>query len=151
MLTYQDLPEHIERSILLTTLCALKLLLGIVQRYLLNGVALAQHFDLVWASNNMLLLPGHIEFAETLANLPFFYKEMAKNTCEVMHVIQSHPNHLPEIADVKRLQEYLQSGEIDEFVEYIDGYADVDEPTETEKSDNCLTSLELSDQWFGSI
>jgi hypothetical protein len=122
-----------------------------MQRYLLNGVALAQHFDLVWASNNMLLLPGHLEFAETLANLPFFYKEMAKNTCEVMHVIQSHPNHLPEIADARRLQEYLQSGEIDEFVEYIDGYADVDEPTETKESDDFLTLWELSDEWLGSI
>jgi len=95
----------------------------------------------------MILLPQHYEFAETLANLPFFYKQAASNTCEVMHVIQSNPNYLPEIADARRLQEYLQGGEIDEFVEYIDGYAE--EPTE--ESDDCLTSWELSDEWLGSI
>ncbi len=69
-----------------------------------------------------------------------------------MHVIQKNPNHLPEIADAKRLQEYLQGGEIDELVEYIDGYAnvnvDVDEPKE---NDNCLISWELSDEWLGLI
>jgi hypothetical protein len=99
----------------------------------------------------MLLLPGHLEFAETLANLPFFYKEMASNTCEVMHVIQSNPNYLPEIADASKLQEYLQVGEIDEFVEYIDGYADAGEPTKESDDDNCLKPWELSDEWLGSI
>jgi hypothetical protein len=94
----------------------------------------------------MLLLPHHHEFRETLANLPFFYEEIARNTCEVMHVIQSNPTYLPEIADGRRLQEYLQGGEIDEFVEYIDGYAE-----EPEETDECLTSWELSDEWLGSI
>jgi Ran GTPase-activating protein (RanGAP) involved in mRNA processing and transport len=94
----------------------------------------------------MILLPGHIEFAETLANLPFFYKEMAKNTCETLHVLQSNPNYLPEIADFKRLQEYLQGGEANEFVEFVDGYADVDELT-----DNGLILQESSNEWLGLI
>jgi hypothetical protein len=97
----------------------------------------------------MILLPHHYEFAETLANLPFFYKQAASNTCEVLHVIQSNPNYLPEIADTRRVQEYLQSGEIDQFVEYVDGYAEFDEPTE--ESNDCLTSWDLSDEWLGSI
>jgi hypothetical protein len=97
----------------------------------------------------MLLLPGDLEFTETLANLPFFYKEMASRTCNNLHLLQSNPNYLPEIADDKRLQEYLQGGEIDAFVEYIDGYANTDEPTE--KNDDCLNSWELSDEWLGSI
>ncbi|WP_445173789.1 hypothetical protein [Microcoleus sp.] len=95
----------------------------------------------------MLLLPHHLEFAETLANLPFFYQQMASETCEVMHVIQSSANCLPEIATTDRLQEYLLGGEIDETVEYIDGYADADDFEE----DNNLLDLELSDEWLGSI
>jgi hypothetical protein len=94
----------------------------------------------------MLLLPHHHEFAETLANLPFFYKEIASNTCETMHVLQNNPNHLPEIATTSRLQEYLLGGEIDEYVEYVDGYADDD----AEETDDLL-NWELGDEWLGSI
>jgi len=96
----------------------------------------------------MLLLPGDYEFAETLANLPSYYKQAANQTCEVLHVLQKNPNHLPEIVNANRLQEYLLGGEANQFVEYIDGYADVDKPTE--ESDDDLTSWELSDEWLGS-
>jgi hypothetical protein len=97
----------------------------------------------------MLLLPGHHEFSETLANLPFFYKEIASQTCELTHVIQKTPNYLPEMVNGNGLQEYLLGGEADQFVEYIDGYAN-GEPM-IEESDDCLTSWELSDEWLGSI
>lgn len=96
----------------------------------------------------MLLLPHHYEFAETLANLPFFYQEAASKTCEVMHVIQKNPYHLPELANTSRLQEYLLGGEIDEFVEFVDGYGD--EPAEEQKGDQ-LNPWELGDVWLGSI
>jgi hypothetical protein len=96
----------------------------------------------------MLLLPGHLEFTETLANLPFFYKHMAGNTCEVLHVIQKNPSYLPEVVKTNTLQEYLLGGEADQFVEYVDGYADADEPTE---ENNDLLKWELSDEWLGSI
>ena len=95
----------------------------------------------------MLLLPHHLEFAETLANLPFFYKQMASETCEVMHIIQRSASCLPEIATTNRLQEYLLGGEIDETVEYIDGYADTDDFDE----DDGLLDWELGDEWIGSI
>lgn len=97
----------------------------------------------------MLLLPHHHEFAETLANLPFFYQNAASKTCEVMHVIQSNPNYLPEIADTNRLQEYLLGGEADQFVEYVDGYAG--ETQIEEGNDNSFNSWELGDEWLGSI
>jgi hypothetical protein len=42
----------------------------------------------------MILQPHHHEFGETLANLPFFHNQMAKETCEPMHVIQRHLNLL---------------------------------------------------------
>jgi hypothetical protein len=96
----------------------------------------------------MLLLPGHLEFAETLANLPFFYKEMANKTCEVIHVVQKNPYHLPEMVSANTLQEYFLGGEADQFVEYVDGY-NADELTE--ESDNLLNSWELGDEWLGSI
>jgi hypothetical protein len=98
----------------------------------------------------MLLLPHHYEFAETLAHLPFFYKQMASETCEVMHVIQSSANCLPEIANSNRLQEYLFGGEIDETVEFVDGYADI-ETDDCLEEDNNLLDWELSDEWLGSI
>jgi len=97
---------------------------------------------------NLLLLPHHHEFAETLANLPFFYKEMASNTSEVMHVIQNNPNHLPELATANRLEEYLLSGEIDDYVEYVDGYLDSEL---TDENENSSTFWELGDEWLGSI
>ncbi|MEG4032116.1 MULTISPECIES: hypothetical protein [unclassified Microcoleus] len=97
----------------------------------------------------MLLLPHHHEFAETLANLPFFYQNAASKTCETMHLIQKNPNYLPEIVNTNSLQEYLLSGEIDELVEYVDGYAD-DELTE-EENGNPLNLWELGDEWLGSI
>jgi hypothetical protein len=102
----------------------------------------------------MLLLPQHHEFAETLANLPFFYKEIANRTCEAMHLIQKNPNYLPEMVNANELQEYLLGGEANQFVEYIDGYADVDvdvDVDESEEKDNCLNSWELSDEWLGLI
>lgn len=97
----------------------------------------------------MLLLPHHYEFAETLANLPFFYNEMASNTCEVLHLIQGNPNHLPEIANTNRLREFILSGETDELVEFVDGYAD-DEPSDKENNDP-LTTWDISNVWLGSI
>ena len=145
MLIYQDLLERTAHLILLIALCGLKLLSGTAQRFLPSGVVLEQRFDLVW--NNMLLLPGHLEFAETLANLPFFYKEAASKICEVMHVVQKNPYHLPEMVDANTLQEYLLGGEADQFVEYVDGYAD----ESTEESDGLLDSWELGDEWLGSI
>ncbi|MEG4396472.1 hypothetical protein [Microcoleus sp. BROC3] len=95
----------------------------------------------------MLLLPHHHEFAETLANLPFFYQEAASRTCEVMHLIQKNPNHLPEMANANKLQEYLLGGEADRFVEYVDGYAN--EPTD--EHNNSLDLWELGDEWLGLI
>lgn len=97
----------------------------------------------------MLLLPHHLEFAETLANLPFFYQQMASETCEVMHIIQRNANCLPEMATAERLREYLFSGEIDETVEFVDGYADND-ADDIEGYDGLL-NWELSDEWIGSI
>jgi hypothetical protein len=95
----------------------------------------------------MLLLPGHYEFTETLANLPFFYKQMASNTCETLHLLQKNPNYLPEIVEASSLREYLQGGEAEQFVEYIDGYAD----ESTEKDDLWEPTWELGDEWLGSI
>lgn len=96
----------------------------------------------------MLLLPHHYEFAETLANLPFFYQNAASKTCETMHLIQKNPNYLPEIINSSNLQEYLLGGEIDEFVEYVDGYTD---ESEEEEDNSLLASWELGDEWLGSI
>ncbi|MEG5048663.1 hypothetical protein [Microcoleus sp. B4-C1] len=96
----------------------------------------------------MLLLPHHYEFAETLANLPFFYQEAASKTCEVMHLIQSNPNHLPELATANRLKEYLCSGEINDHVEFVDGYLDSEL---TDENENSSTFWELGDEWLGSI
>ncbi len=95
----------------------------------------------------MLLLPHHHEFLETLANLPFFYKQVAGFTCEVMHLVQKNPNHLPEMVNANELQEYFLGGEVDQFVEYIDGYADAP----TEEGDDLLDSWELGDEWLGEI
>ena len=95
----------------------------------------------------MLLLPHHYEFAETLANLPSFYKKAASETCEVMHILQKNPNYLPEIVNVNSLQEYLLGGEADQFVEYVDGYAE----ELTEEDDSLSGSWELSNEWLGSI
>ena len=94
----------------------------------------------------MILLPCHHEFAETLANLPFFHKQIARESCETLHVLQKNPNYLPELVNSGSLQEYLLGGEADQFIEFVDGYAD--EPTE--KSDGLL-NWELSDEWIGSI
>jgi hypothetical protein len=94
----------------------------------------------------MILLPGHLEFTETLANLPYFYKDVANKTCDVLHILQKNPNYLPEMVKADSLQEYLLSGEADQFVEYVDGYAD--EPT---KNDDSVGLWELGDEWLGSI
>lgn len=96
----------------------------------------------------MLLLPHHYEFGETLANLPFFYQEIASKTCEVMHVIQGNPNHLPKIVNGNRLQEFLLGGEIDEQVEFVDAYAN-NEPEEEGK--DAIIPWDISDVWLGSI
>lgn len=95
----------------------------------------------------MLLLPHHYEFGETLANLPFFYNEMASKTCEVMHVIQKNPNHLPEIVNGDRLQDVLLGGELDEQIEFVDAYAN--EPEEEEE--DTIIPWDISDVWLGSI
>jgi hypothetical protein len=94
----------------------------------------------------MLLLPHHYEFAETLANLPFFYKEAADKTCETLHVVQKNPYLLPEIVNGNTLQEYLLGGESDQYIEYVDGYAD----ESTEESDGSF-KWELNDEWLGAI
>ena len=98
----------------------------------------------------MILLPHHLEFAETLANLPFFHKQIASNTCETLHILQKDPNHLPEIVNAKNLKEYLLGGEADQFIEYVDGYADADADELAEENDNLL-NWELGDEWLGLI
>jgi len=95
----------------------------------------------------MILLPGHHEFAETLANLPFFYNLMATETCETLNIIQRNPNFVPEIATTEVLQEYLLGGEANEYVEFVDGYVDND----CFEEDNNLLDWELGDEWLGSI
>jgi len=94
----------------------------------------------------MILQPTHHEFAETLANLPFFHKQMASNTCETLHILQKNPNYLPELVNGNRLQEYLLGGEADQFIEYVDGYAD-----QLTEENNNLLDWELGDEWLGSI
>jgi len=94
----------------------------------------------------MILLPKHHEFAETLANLPFFHKQVASNTCETLHILQKNPNYLPELVNSNSLQEYLLGGEADQFVEYVDGYAD-----ELTEENDSLLDWELGDEWLGSI
>jgi hypothetical protein len=96
----------------------------------------------------MILLPHHLEFAETLANLPFFHKQIASNTCETLHILQKDPNYLPEIVNAKNLKEYLLGGEADQFIEYVDGYADDGELTE---ENDTLLKWKLGDEWLGSI
>lgn len=93
----------------------------------------------------MLLLPDHYEFGETLANLPFFYHEMASKTCEVMHVVQGNPNYLPEIVNGDRLKEFLLGGELNEHIEFVDAYAS--EP----KEEGAIIPWNISDVWLGSI
>jgi len=95
----------------------------------------------------MLLLPHHYEFAETLANLPFFHNQMARNSCEPLHVIQRGHNFVPEIATTNELLEYLLGGEAEEIVEFVDGYADGDDLEE----DDLLDNGELADSWLGTI
>jgi hypothetical protein len=93
----------------------------------------------------MILLPHHHEFGETLANLPFFHKQMAREICEPMHVIQRNPNFVPEIATTNDVLEYLLGGEADEIVEFVDAYAVGSE------DDDLLDTWELADEWLGSI
>lgn len=95
----------------------------------------------------MLLLPHHYEFGETLANLPQFYNQIASQSCEVQHILQKSCSHVPEIVNTNTLREYLLGGEVDQFVEYIDGYAD----EETEENDNLIEPWELGDEWLGGI
>jgi hypothetical protein len=99
----------------------------------------------------MLLLPHHHEFAETLANLPSFYNAAASQTCETLHAIQKNPNYLPEFANTNQLNEYLLGGEAEQFVEFVDGYADEPIETEEETESNFLNPWELGDEWLGSI
>jgi hypothetical protein len=99
----------------------------------------------------MILLPHHHEFAETLANLPFFYKEMANESCETLHILQKSPNQLPELVNADNLQEYLLSGEADEYIEFVDGYADDGCDNEVTEKNDGLLSWGLSDEWLGSI
>jgi len=99
----------------------------------------------------MILQPHHHEFAETLANLPFFYKLMASNTCETLHILQKNPNQLPELVNGKNLQEYLLDGESDEYIEFIDGYADDGCCDELTEENDSFLNWELGDEWLGSI
>lgn len=97
----------------------------------------------------MLLLPHHYEFAETLANLPFFYKQAANQTCETMHLLQKDPHYLPEMVNGGQLREYLLGEEVDQFIECENAYADIGEPTA--ENGNLLEPWELSNEWLGSI
>jgi hypothetical protein len=97
----------------------------------------------------MLLLPGHLEFAETLANLPFFYKEMASRTCDNLHLFKAILIIYQKSQTTKDYKNICKAEKSMQFVEYIDGYANTDEPTE--ENDDCLNSWELSDEWLGSI
>ena len=99
----------------------------------------------------MILLPGHLEFAETLANLPFFYKKVANQTCETLHILQKNTNYLPEIVNTSSLQEYLLGGEADQYIEYIDGYADNDGADELTEGNDGFLDWELGNEWLGSI
>jgi len=64
---------------------------------------------------------------------------MASSTSETMHVIQRFG--IPEVATDKQLQEYLLGGELDDQIEFIDAYEEV------EASD----AWSLSDEWLGSL
>lgn len=88
----------------------------------------------------MLLLPHHLEYHETLANLPFFYNELAQNSSETLHLIQDGSG-LFQLADDNRLKEYLFSGELDEQIEFVDAYEEV----------TASNKWSLSDEWVGSI
>jgi hypothetical protein len=99
----------------------------------------------------MLLLPHHHEFAETLANLPFFHKTMARETCETLHILQKTPVSVPEVVNTNTLKEYLLSGEADEFIEFVDGYADDASADPLTENDSLLNPWELGDEWLGSI
>lgn len=88
----------------------------------------------------MLLLPNHLEYHETLANLPFFYNELTRTSSETFHLIQDGSG-LFQLANDKRLEEYLFSGELDEQIEFVDAYEEVTESNE----------WSLSDEWLGSI
>jgi len=92
----------------------------------------------------MILLHHHHEFRETLANLPHFYPIIASQTCEPVHLIQKNPSYIPEMVDSNRLKEYLLGGEVNKFVEYVDGYSDC-------VDDDLLDCWELGDEWLGSI
>lgn len=96
-------------------------------------------------------MPGDYEFAETLVNLPSFYRQEASKTCETLHLLQKNPNHVPELVTGNTLQEYLLGGEADQFVEYIDGYDVSDQPEEDEENGDLSIPWELSDEWLGSI
>ena len=87
----------------------------------------------------MLLLPHHYEYKETLADLPFFYKQMASSTSEIMHVIQKFG--IPELATDKQLEEYLFGGELDDQIEFVDAYEEVE----------TSNTWSLSDEWLGSL
>ncbi len=103
----------------------------------------------------MILQPHHYEFAETLANLPHFYKQIASNSCDTLHIIQKNPNWLPEIVNDNNLQEYLLGGEASQCVEFIDGYnnelGEYDNELEQNDYHNLPNSWELGDKWVGSI
>ncbi|MCC3409910.1 MAG: hypothetical protein JGK17_31110 [Microcoleus sp. PH2017_10_PVI_O_A] len=88
----------------------------------------------------MILLPHHLEYHETLAELPFFYTQIAQSSSETLHLIQDGSG-LFQIADNKRLEDYLFSGELDEQIEFVDAYEEVE--TDNEWS--------LSDEWLGSL
>jgi hypothetical protein len=88
----------------------------------------------------MILLPHHLEYQETLADLPFFYNQIARQSAEVLHAIQDNSG-LFQIADDKRLKEYLFSGELDERIEFVDAYEEVEPDSE----------WSLSNEWLGSL
>lgn len=93
----------------------------------------------------MLLLPHHYEFQETLADLPFFYKEIASCSAETLHILQK--DGIPELVTELQLRECLLSGELDEQIELMDAYAQEEEEEEEDKP----ILWDISDVWLGSI
>jgi hypothetical protein len=88
----------------------------------------------------MILLPHHLEFQETLTDLPFFYNQIARQSAEVLHLIQD-ASGLFQMVNDKRLKEYLFSGELNENIEFIDAYEELEEDNE----------WSLSNEWLGSL
>ena len=79
---------------------------------------------------------------------------MASSAIETLHILQKTPTSVPELATANTLKEYLLGGEADEFIEFVDGYADdgcADDGCADDGCDFLLNPWELGDEWVGSI